>query len=86
MILPLQQAVRAALQDTLTTLYGASAVPATIVLETPPSRALGDLATPCAFELARLLRKAAPRLRVLAHSEIPEVHSIRIGRIIGDSK
>ncbi len=61
MILPLQQAVRAALQDTLTTLYGQAAVPTTLVIETPPTRALGDLALPCAFELARSLRKA-PRL------------------------
>ncbi len=61
MILPLQQAVRAALRDTLTTLYGQAAVPTTLVIETPPTRALGDLALPCAFELARTLRKA-PRL------------------------
>jgi flagellar biosynthesis protein FlhA len=33
--------------------------------------------------MARLLRRAAPRLRVLAHSEIPETHSIRIGSVIG---
>jgi flagellar biosynthesis protein FlhA len=36
--------------------------------------------------LARLLKKSAPRLRVLGHSEIPETHSIRIGRIIGETK
>lgn len=35
--------------------------------------------------VARLLRKAAPRLRVLGHAEIPDTHSIRIGRIIGDA-
>jgi flagellar biosynthesis protein FlhA len=35
--------------------------------------------------VARLLRKGAPRLRVLAHAEIPDTHSIRIGRIIGDA-
>jgi flagellar biosynthesis protein FlhA len=34
-------------------------------------------------QVARLLRRAAPRLKVLAHSEIPETHSIRIGSIIG---
>jgi len=34
-------------------------------------------------QVARLLRRAAPRLRVLAHSEIPDTHSIRIGSIIG---
>jgi flagellar biosynthesis protein FlhA len=33
--------------------------------------------------MARLLKRAAPRLRVLSHSEIPETHSIRIGSIIG---
>ncbi|ODU09990.1 MAG: flagellar biosynthesis protein FlhA [Rubrivivax sp. SCN 71-131] len=33
--------------------------------------------------IARLLRRAAPRLRVLSHSEIPETHSIRIGSVIG---
>jgi flagellar biosynthesis protein FlhA len=33
--------------------------------------------------LSRLLRRAAPRLKVLAHSEIPDTHSIRIGSIIG---
>ena len=33
--------------------------------------------------VARLLRRAAPRLKVLAHSEIPDTHSIRIGSIIG---
>jgi len=32
--------------------------------------------------LARLLRRVAPRLQVLAHSEIPETHTIRIGPIL----
>jgi flagellar biosynthesis protein FlhA len=35
--------------------------------------------------VARLLRKGAPRLRVLGHAEVPDTHSIRIGRIIGDA-
>ncbi|HYF60020.1 MAG TPA: flagellar biosynthesis protein FlhA [Burkholderiaceae bacterium] len=35
--------------------------------------------------VARLVKKAAPRLRVLGHAEIPDTHSIRIGRIIGDA-
>ena len=35
--------------------------------------------------VARLLRKGAPRLRVLGHAEIPDTHSIRIGRIIGEA-
>ena len=38
---------------------------------------------PIRAQVARLLRRAAPRLKVLAHSEIPETHSIRIGSIIG---
>jgi flagellar biosynthesis protein FlhA len=33
--------------------------------------------------VARLLKRAAPRLKVLSHSEIPETHSIRIGSVIG---
>ena len=33
--------------------------------------------------MARLLKRAAPRLKVLGHREIPETHSIRIGSIIG---
>ncbi|MBP6899830.1 MAG: flagellar biosynthesis protein FlhA [Burkholderiaceae bacterium] len=33
--------------------------------------------------MSRLLKRAAPRLKVLSHSEIPETHTIRIGSIIG---
>jgi flagellar biosynthesis protein FlhA len=33
--------------------------------------------------MARLLKRSAPRLKVLSHSEIPETHSIRIASIIG---
>ena len=32
--------------------------------------------------MSRLLRRVAPRLQVLAHSEIPETHTIRIGPIL----
>ena len=32
--------------------------------------------------ISRLVRRVAPRLQVLAHSEIPESHSIRIGPIL----
>ncbi len=35
------------------------------------------------MQVAKLLKRAAPRLKVLAHSEIPETHSIRIASIIG---
>jgi arginyl-tRNA synthetase len=62
MILPVHARVRQHLQTTLQQTFqlDASAVP-TIVIETPPRRALGDLAVPVAFELARSLRKA-PRV------------------------
>ncbi|WP_119354352.1 flagellar biosynthesis protein FlhA [Azohydromonas sediminis] len=33
--------------------------------------------------MAQLLKRAAPRLKVLAHSEIPDTHTIRIGSILG---
>jgi len=33
--------------------------------------------------MARLLKRAAPRLKVLGHSEIPDTHSIRIAQVIG---
>jgi flagellar biosynthesis protein FlhA len=38
---------------------------------------------PIRAAMSRLLKRSAPRLRVLAHSEIPETHAIRIGSIIG---
>ena len=40
---------------------------------------------PIRVQMARLLKRAAPRLKVLSHSEIPETHSIRIGSIIGSA-
>jgi flagellar biosynthesis protein FlhA len=46
----------------------------------PPCLLVPD---PIRAPMARLLKRAAPRLRVLSHSEIPETHSIRIGSIIG---
>ena len=36
--------------------------------------------------MARLVRKGAPRLRVLGHAEIPEDLSIRIDRVIGEQR
>jgi flagellar biosynthesis protein FlhA len=33
--------------------------------------------------LARLLKRAAPRLRVIAHAEIPETSSIRVNTVLG---
>ncbi len=62
MILPIHHRVRARLRHALSTVYGIDpADQPPIVIETPPSRALGDLSVPVAFELARRLRKA-PRV------------------------
>jgi arginyl-tRNA synthetase len=59
MILPVHVTVRHHLRRALTSAFGlAEADQPAIVIETPPRRALGDLAVPVAFELARRLRKA----------------------------
>jgi arginyl-tRNA synthetase len=59
MILPVHAAIRAALSRTLDSTFSiAPADQPAIVMETPPRRALGDVAVPVAFELARRLRKA----------------------------
>jgi flagellar biosynthesis protein FlhA len=33
--------------------------------------------------LARLLKRAAPRLRVLGHAEVPETGTIRVSTVLG---
>jgi arginyl-tRNA synthetase len=61
MILPVQRTVRAHLIDAVTRLYNIPAddpALAAVAVDIPPRRALGDLAAPLAFELARRLRKA----------------------------
>jgi arginyl-tRNA synthetase len=59
MILPAQHAIRSRVTQALVSLYELEpgALPP-LVIEVPPRRALGDLALPFAFELARRLRKA----------------------------
>ena len=59
MILPVHDRVRSRLTETIASLFALDGadVPA-IVIESPPNRAMGDLAVPVAFELARRLRKA----------------------------
>jgi arginyl-tRNA synthetase len=59
MILPVHTLIRSRLAAALSTTYGLDAAdqPA-VVIETPPRRAMGDLAVPVAFELARRLRRA----------------------------
>jgi arginyl-tRNA synthetase len=64
MMLPVYALVRSRIQSGLERAFGlAPQDQPPIVLEVPPRRALGDLAAPVAFELARRLRKAP---RVLA--------------------
>jgi arginyl-tRNA synthetase len=59
MILPVHSTIRTALARTLTDRFDiAPADQPSVALETPPNRALGDVAVPVAFELARRLRKA----------------------------
>jgi arginyl-tRNA synthetase len=61
MILPVQRLVRTRIADAVTRLYGVppdDPLLAAIAVDVPPRRALGDLAVPLAFELARRLRKA----------------------------
>lgn len=73
MILPIHHTLRAALIDTVRRLYqlDEAAMPATIPIETPPNRAMGDLAVPLAFELARRLRKAPRAIAQEIASALP---------------
>jgi arginyl-tRNA synthetase len=56
MILPLHKLVHAAVADAIRQRFGLSDVPP-FAIETPPNRALGDLAVTIAFQLARTLRR-----------------------------
>jgi arginyl-tRNA synthetase len=56
MILPIHRQVHAAIADAIRARYGLAEAP-TFAIETPPARALGDLAVTVAFQLARALRK-----------------------------
>ncbi|MFN8062698.1 MAG: arginine--tRNA ligase [Vicinamibacterales bacterium] len=82
MILPIHHDMRAAVKAALGRLYDLpEADLPSIVLEVPPNRTLGDLATPVAFELARRLRKAPRAIAselagALAGAAIPLVSRI----------
>jgi len=56
-ILPVQRLINDRVADAIRSHFGVADVPA-FAVEIPPSRALGDLAVPVAFQLARTLRKA----------------------------
>jgi arginyl-tRNA synthetase len=57
MILSVQRLVHRTLADAIRRQYGLADIPH-FSIEVPPTRALGDLAVPVAFQLARALRKA----------------------------
>ena len=57
MILSVQRAVHDAIAATIQRHFGLADVPA-FAVEVPPTRTLGDLAVPVAFQLAKALRKA----------------------------
>ncbi len=57
MILTVHRQVHDAIADAIRRHFGLAEVPA-FAVEVPPTRALGDLAVPVAFQLARALRKA----------------------------
>ena len=57
MILPVQRLVHDAIAGAIRQQFGVADVPP-FAVEVPPTRALGDLAVPVAFQLARTLRKA----------------------------
>jgi arginyl-tRNA synthetase len=61
MILPVHQTIRARMAEAVAQLYAIDAgdpLLTSFAIDVPPRRALGDLASPLAFELARRLRKA----------------------------
>jgi len=79
MILPIQHRVADAVRQAVQRQFGLSEVPA-FAIETPPSRALGDLAVTVAFQLARTLRKAP---RAIAQELAPAVGTIPgVARIV----
>src|SRR6187399_1382335 len=57
MILTVQRQVHAAISDAIRQQLGSGVDVPAFVVEVPPTRALGDLAVPVAFQLARTLRK-----------------------------
>jgi arginyl-tRNA synthetase len=76
MILPIHRLVRARMADAVSRLYAIPAgdpALASIPVEAAPRRALGDLAVPLAFELARRLRKAP---RVIAQEIVAELGTV----------
>jgi arginyl-tRNA synthetase len=79
MILSVQRQVHDAVADAIRGHFGLADVPP-FAVEVPPSRALGDLAVPVAFQLARTLRKAP---RAIAHELVDAIGVIPgIARVV----
>jgi arginyl-tRNA synthetase len=84
MILPVHDAIRRRITAAVQSQYGLSAadVPA-FPIDYPPTRELGDLAVPVAFELARRLRKAPKAIAeevAAALGEVPGVARVEATR------
>jgi arginyl-tRNA synthetase len=80
MILPIHAEVRRSVRQAIASAFGlAEEEQPAIVIDVPPTRALGDLAIPVAFELARRLRKAPKAIAqalAAALGEVPNVARI----------
>ena len=77
MILPAHDALRARVADVLETRYSLTPPDQPpLVIAYPPSRALGDLALPLAFELARRLRKPPRTIAQELAEALPPVRGI----------
>ncbi len=77
MMLSIQSALRSAIRETVARMYqlDPASLPA-IPVETPPRRALGDMAVPLAFELARRLRKAPRAIAQEIVAGLPPVEGV----------
>ena len=83
MILPIQQRVHDTVRAAVQQQFGLTEVPA-FAIETPPNRALGDLAVTVAFQLARTLRKAP---RAIAQDLATAIGTIPgVERIVADAE
>src|SRR4051812_31135668 len=73
MILTVQRQVHAAISAAIQRQFGDNVAVPPFAVEVPPTRALGDLAVPVAFQLARALRKAP---RAIAQELAPALETL----------
>ena len=79
MMLSVQRLVHDTIAAAIRQHFGVADVPL-FAVEAPPTRALGDLAVPVAFQLARTLRKAP---RAIAHELVDAIGAIPgIARVV----